>query len=326
MIKFLHEKDKNFYKEFNAALYFPNNISGHFALNNYNFSVGSSYNSFTENDDTGVMLEVGYEYDPDYLSEDQKEKDEPYSFFLSPDDAAKLGNALLEAAEHAYDMNIIKLDRQLSRLRLSNLINFEQVDHVSISVVSKNNCRKKVSEYADKLSDQDKQNKKQTDFLYDIIVKTFVKAEKESNIIKSKFNNNASFSFELNLYKFLYTYAMNMIKHNLVQSKHVLPSNMKNGKTVSYFDVLKQNILMNIIRGIYIDLHNYPNKELDELFIFEQEKELLSEMDKNIEIILDIIKDDFEQIMNLDNKHLMGVVPIKINDSTDNNHDDDNDI
>lgn len=299
MINILEENDKHINFEIKAEAYYPKYIiesayekglTSHL-IRNYDFCVDSDYDNTTEDPSHGVLLNTS-------INTDTKEDKVECSFTLSPDKAIELSNALRCAAEHAIRMDHIKTDRKLSKQILSNSINFKQVDHISISLLSNEN------------------NISDGRFVYHVIVKTFTKSNNNSK--SSKLNDDASFSFELNLYKILYSYAMNMIKNETVVSKRIKPKNMKT--TIHYFEAFKQFIIMQIIGDIYIDLTNYPNKSLDKLFIFEEEYNLSMEMDNNICRMLEIIKKNMESV--LDENNLVKAIPIKIHNSTDTSNDE----
>ena len=276
MINVIDENKKLFEVKLNSVKpYFPSMLEDSISTERYNFQVSSRYDNTTNEARTGVVLTSIFDDNEDTES----------SFMLSPTDAIDLANALIQASQHALQMDRIKLDRELSKHRLSKLINGKVVRSIVIEI----NNRNKFYMDSDLLAGG---RIKQQCFIYDVKVYTFLKPEYDPT---QHFYNDASFSFELNLYKVLHDYAYNMIRNELVKDKCIRPRNTD--ESIPYFEVFKQYILMEIIKDMYINISLYPDKELDNLFEFKCIEELREKMDKDIDQMIEIVNCDLEQML-----------------------------
>ena len=308
MINTIGENKKLFSRELDFKPYYPSNLNDSIYKALYHFIVGSRYDNTTEEVCTGVMISSMFGVD----------KNTESSFMISPQDAMELSYTLLHAAQHALDMDNIKTDRRLSKQNLSNLINNKMIEKQKIWIKVKSHDE---GDLFIKIKD-DKEWTEQWGYTFDIEVATYLQVE--NHVSEYMYYEDASFSFEVNLFKVFYAYATNMIKNNLVDSKCIKTKNQE--EPVSYFEVLKQYILMQIIGDMYINISLYPEKELDELFVFENTEEFQNDMDTYIDNMIEIVNDDIKQISSpdLNNKNIK-IVPINTqceNDSSVSSKDD----
>lgn len=295
MINTLSERKKIFSNVINAKPYFPSYLSESIIDETYEFMVSSRYDNATDEPRTGVMLSSMFVGDDDSES----------SFMISPEIAIALSEALLKAAKHAKNMDDIKRDLKSSKYCMADLINRKLIDKGKISIIMSSHD----SFTGTIRSLNDECLNKLWGYLYDVKVSVFMKAENHTGSIDYELYDDSSFSFEVNLFKVLYSYAMNMLKNNLTDSKTLKIKNLS--EPVPYFEVLKQFILMQIIKDTYINTDLYPEKELDELFTFKDDYVFQDAMDVDIEDMIEIVKEDLEQINKQPlNENNIKIVPV----------------
>lgn len=301
MINTISESDKIFSKVINSKPYFPNYLSKSITDETYEFMISSRYDNTTDEACTGVMLSTMF------IGDDDSES----SFLMSPETALELSKALAKAANHAKYMDDIKKDLKLSKYNLANLINRKLINKGKIVIcMNPHHC------------DENTEIFKSHNTVYDVEVTVFINIDIFDE--HYELHDDSSFSFEINLFKVLYSYAVNMIRNNLVDFKTLKVKNKS--EPVHYFEVLKQFILMQIIKDIYINTDLYPGKELDELFAFMHEENIKSVMDSNIEMMIDLVREDLEQISNPVSKDMINIIPLNQNknDGSDETKCDDN--